>query len=264
MIAVCDVLGFSELVVGQPLSQVVNSYMLGLYRCLEHSVRQEPPAGSEHPVDMLRQQKRLGVAWFSDTILLYGLDDKDETCWVVIEAARWLIHGTLFMQPNFAKPGIRTRAGTTMGSSTRTRSEGCFSAGPSLRGIRSNNSRTGVVVFSPRTLTNGYNISNCMASNCQNILCRTRGARTLNCSASWHWTGPLDHIHQVTCGGQMILQNQAQRIGRRNIQSAKSGITHGSFTGRCAAFVFQELEDSHERNVLLHFGQQRGNRAIHD
>ena len=76
MVAVCDVLGFSELVKDKDLSQVLHTYMLGLYRCLENSVTQRPPTGTEHPIEILRQQKRIGVAWFSDTILLYGLEDQ--------------------------------------------------------------------------------------------------------------------------------------------------------------------------------------------
>jgi hypothetical protein len=71
-IAVCDILGFSELVQKGPLDSVVSDALNWFRSALNQSIH-----GGQFPVrpprmDELSSHPKVGVTWFSDTILLYG------------------------------------------------------------------------------------------------------------------------------------------------------------------------------------------------
>jgi hypothetical protein len=63
-----------------------------------------PPALSS-----IRNQSRVGFAWFSDTVLLYSLDDDDLSCRNVLETVGWLLFTTMSSQ-------TRIRAGIAYGA----------------------------------------------------------------------------------------------------------------------------------------------------
>jgi hypothetical protein len=67
---------------------------------VEASVTHEVPTGTELSITRLPQSEHLGVARFSDTILLYALDDTNEACKKVMEVAGWLLFRTLFGAQN--------------------------------------------------------------------------------------------------------------------------------------------------------------------
>jgi len=95
LIAVCDILGFSTLVEKNSLDDVVSGALGWFRKALHHSLHKrdfpsEVPAktafvGNEH----------VGVAWFSDTVLLYTRRDDDEAVQQLILTIGWLLFETM-------------------------------------------------------------------------------------------------------------------------------------------------------------------------
>jgi len=103
MIAVCDILGFKDLVYKRGLSDLVKKDLSQFQRLVSFCVRQgEMPEIPPGIVDIC-EQNRVGFAWFSDTVLIYAQNDEDQSCRNVLETVGWLLF-------------------TTMSSSTRIRS----------------------------------------------------------------------------------------------------------------------------------------------
>jgi len=108
-VAVCDVLGFRKLVTDYPLNDVVNNALAFFRKTLHHSTHhdgfpEDPPSLKE-----LRNESRVGVAWFSDTVFFYSLADTDEDCRKVIESTAWLLFETMLY------PYTRVRAAVSYG-----------------------------------------------------------------------------------------------------------------------------------------------------
>lgn len=125
MVGVCDLLGFSNLVLSGDLTEIVKNHLGYLRKVLYHSIHQydfpeEPPSLSE-----LLDQDRVGFAWFSDTIFLYGQDDSEESNRHVIETIGWLISEAMLV------PQVRIRAGVSFGPMYIDSENGIF-VGPAL------------------------------------------------------------------------------------------------------------------------------------
>lgn len=110
LVAVCDIMGFSRLVRSTPLETIIEGPVRQLFLVIENSITQEEPIVSFEAVGNLRSERRVGIAWFSDTILIYGLDDSDQSCSHVIESVGWLIFRSFFQTPQ-----TRIRAGVGYG-----------------------------------------------------------------------------------------------------------------------------------------------------
>lgn len=109
MIAVCDILGFSNLIMNFPLDKIVSNSLVffqkALYQAMHHKdFPQNPPTLQE-----LKRQNRLGFAWFSDTVVFYTLKDNDEDCRTLLDTVAWLMLLTVF------KPDTRIRTGISYG-----------------------------------------------------------------------------------------------------------------------------------------------------
>jgi len=109
MVAVCDILGFSDLVEAEPLSLIINSHLPRFLKALENSVTQAEPTIEDLSITGLPQHAKIGIAWFSDTILIYALDDTNEACKKVVDTAGWLVFRTVFT------PKTRVRVGVSYG-----------------------------------------------------------------------------------------------------------------------------------------------------
>jgi hypothetical protein len=109
MIAVCDILGFTQLLESTPLQQVVSSHLDYFTKSLAFAVHQRNRADNAISLTALREQQRVGIAWFSDTVLVYSLGDSDEDCRRVIETVAWFLFVTMF------PPTARIRAGIGYG-----------------------------------------------------------------------------------------------------------------------------------------------------
>jgi len=109
MVAVCDLLGFSNLVEGKGLKDIIDGDIGYLRKILFRCLHQEDIPENAPTLNELCDQERVGFAWFSDTIIFYGIHDSYESNLRVIEAVGWLIFHSMF------KAEIRIRAGISYG-----------------------------------------------------------------------------------------------------------------------------------------------------
>ncbi|MCC7091802.1 MAG: hypothetical protein IT524_07595 [Nitrosomonas sp.] len=94
-IAVCDILGFSDLVRGNELDDVV-THSLGWFRkSLNHSLHKANFPTEVPPTADLDRHSKVGVAWFSDTVLFYTKNDTDEAVKELLSTVAWLVFETL-------------------------------------------------------------------------------------------------------------------------------------------------------------------------
>jgi len=98
LVAVCDILGFTNLILNHDLDALITG-KLSLFRKLlgfsvMHGAVPDFPAGLKE----LREQNRVGLAWFSDTIIIYAKKDDDLSCRNVLETVGWLLFHTMWSQ----------------------------------------------------------------------------------------------------------------------------------------------------------------------
>ncbi|HEY44510.1 MAG TPA: hypothetical protein G4O11_11070 [Anaerolineae bacterium] len=94
-IAMCDILGFSDLVQEKPLDSVVQDHLGWLRKAAHHSVHKGEFPSELPSLRALRDQSHLGIAWFSDTILIYTLEDTDENVRALTSSLGWLLFETM-------------------------------------------------------------------------------------------------------------------------------------------------------------------------
>lgn len=109
MVAICDILGFSELVENNPLDRVVHSSLEWLSRSLQHSMQKESFPDSTPSMHQLQKHSQVGLAWFSDTILIYTLEDTDACVNVLASTLGWLLFETMLTSD------VRLRCGISYG-----------------------------------------------------------------------------------------------------------------------------------------------------
>jgi hypothetical protein len=94
--ALCDILGFSELIKTQPLDTVIDKHLPSFQQALHGAIHgTDAPPGTLPSLEKLRDQTRLGIGWFSDTVLLYTLEDEDENVKMLIRAVGYLLFRTM-------------------------------------------------------------------------------------------------------------------------------------------------------------------------
>ena len=123
-IALCDILGFSELVANQTLDDVVQKPLTWVRRSLHRAVHQGADATEKPSLQDIQGQDKLGVAWFSDTILLYTLKDEDECIKLLLQAVGWLLFERMF------SPYARIRGGIAYGEAHLDASQSIFVGKP--------------------------------------------------------------------------------------------------------------------------------------
>ena len=94
-VAVCDILGFRSLIREKPLRNLLDTDFALFRKLLHFSLKQEDLPDLPPKLDELRNQDRVGFAWFSDTVLVYAKNDNDGSCQDVIETVQWLVFATL-------------------------------------------------------------------------------------------------------------------------------------------------------------------------
>lgn len=109
LIAVCDILGFSALVESCELNHVVDRAIGWFRKALHHSLHKGSFPENVPAMLDLDRHPHVGVAWFSDTVLLYTKSDSDESVRELLSAVGWLIFETMIYG------GTRIRAGIAYG-----------------------------------------------------------------------------------------------------------------------------------------------------
>jgi hypothetical protein len=137
LVAVCDVMGFSRLIRSIGVARVLDGPMQNMFRILENNITQEEPSVPFESVGDLKSGRRVGVAWFSDTILLFALDDSDLSCSHVIESVGWLIFRSFFT------PQTRIRAGISYGDFFAAEDRNLFLGNAMIDAMRKRKPRTG-------------------------------------------------------------------------------------------------------------------------
>jgi class 3 adenylate cyclase len=106
MVAVCDILGFSDLVERHSLDDVVDHAYGWFRKALHFSVHRGEFPSAVPPREAFGTHPALGVAWFSDTILLYTKSDDDEAIRQLVMSAGWLIFATMIEGTTRIRAGI--------------------------------------------------------------------------------------------------------------------------------------------------------------
>jgi hypothetical protein len=123
-IAVCDILGFKKLVRNNSLDDVVHKGLGEFRKTLYRVTHHREPLQEIPSLQGFTEQSRVGVAWFSDTILFYSLEDTEEDCRRVIESTAWLI---FFAMPNRA---LRVRGAMSYGEVFIDQTNGLYIGAP--------------------------------------------------------------------------------------------------------------------------------------
>jgi hypothetical protein len=127
---VCDILGFSNLVENHSLDVVVERALGWFRRSLHHSVFQNAFPGHIPEKGEFEEHSHVGVAWFSDTVLLYTLRDDDEAVRRLIMSVGWLLFETVIAGTT------RIRAGISYGEAYIDRKNAVFVGKPIIEAYR--------------------------------------------------------------------------------------------------------------------------------
>jgi len=112
-VAVCDILGFTNAVRSMPLDILVERHLGRLRKALYRAIYKDTPPSDPPPIEQLRDQSKLGIAWFSDTILLFTSEDTDESLSELTSTLGWLLFETIL------DGDLRLRCGVACGSELR-------------------------------------------------------------------------------------------------------------------------------------------------
>jgi|SRR5208337_1966314 len=110
-VAICDILGFTRLVQQNPLDQIVEKSLGWLRKSLHHSIHKLDFPSEVPSLKRLQGHPHLGLAWFSDTILIFTREDTDECLRSLLSSVGWLLFETMFTTD------VRLRCGISYGDS---------------------------------------------------------------------------------------------------------------------------------------------------
>lgn len=105
-IAICDILNFTEFVQNNQLDYVLKSSLGWFRKALHHSIHQEEFPSDVPSLTQLQSHSELGIAWFSDTILIYTLEDTKKCLQSLISSISWLLFETMFTEDTRLRCGI--------------------------------------------------------------------------------------------------------------------------------------------------------------
>jgi len=105
-LAVCDILGFSGLVEKNSLDFVVDQALAWFRQSLSHSVHKNGFPGQVPPTSDLDRHERVGVAWFSDTLLFYTKQDTDDAVRDLLATVAWLVFETMLQGQTRVRAGV--------------------------------------------------------------------------------------------------------------------------------------------------------------
>ncbi len=106
LVAICDILGFSKLILRNDVETVLNVGLNFFKKSLKHSVHKDSFPDETVSYKDLRNHRKLGVAWFSDTVLLYTRKDEDDVCRQLLQIVGWLIFENMLTLNSRMRVGI--------------------------------------------------------------------------------------------------------------------------------------------------------------
>lgn len=109
MVAVCDILGYSNLIKETPHSEVVSYHIENMQTALRSSIPNFPNQPTDVTSEQIFIEGLVGFATFSDTVLLYSLQDDRRGYRAVIEAS------TRLLARHILWPTLRFRIGIAYG-----------------------------------------------------------------------------------------------------------------------------------------------------
>jgi len=109
LVAICDILGFSKLILNNDVETVLRYGVDFLKKTLLHSIYKNEFLDYDVPYKELKTDNDLGISWFSDTILIYSRRDDNDACKKLLQTVGWLIF------ENMLSPNTRIRAGISYG-----------------------------------------------------------------------------------------------------------------------------------------------------
>lgn len=98
LVAVCDILGFKNLIKTRDLKELIAGDLAVFRKLVGFSINHGTVPNLPPPLNVLREQRKVGFAWFSDTLLIYAKDDEDMSCRDVLEVLGWLLFTTMSTQ----------------------------------------------------------------------------------------------------------------------------------------------------------------------
>ena len=106
VIAIGDILGFKDTVLGTELAVIIEQYFGFFRRALQHALCQQGWPTVPEDFEQLRASALIGLEWFSDTIVLFAREDTDASSKAVVDTAAWLLFETMYVTPVRLRFGI--------------------------------------------------------------------------------------------------------------------------------------------------------------
>lgn len=122
-VAMCDILGFKESL-KNPLDYVVEELLDYLKHALYWAIHRKAPPNDSISLEELRNDARLDLFWFSDTLLIYTREDKEECLQHLLSTIGCLLSITMH------KPGTRLRCGISYGETYIDTKESIYVGNP--------------------------------------------------------------------------------------------------------------------------------------
>jgi hypothetical protein len=124
LVAVCDILGFSKLVSQCSAEEIRSKYFDQVRKTAQFAIEKDYFPSNPSSLKKLNLHEEIGIAWFSDTILIYSLKDEEETCKNFMQTIGWFIFSNMFF------PQTRLRVGISYGPAVMDSEEQIFIGNP--------------------------------------------------------------------------------------------------------------------------------------
>jgi hypothetical protein len=94
-VAMCDILGFKNLVASTDLPTLVDDLLVSFRRALEFAMNKGKFPNAVPTLADIDRNPKIGIAWFSDTLLLYTREDSDDCLQELLATLGWLVFVTI-------------------------------------------------------------------------------------------------------------------------------------------------------------------------
>jgi len=106
LVALADILGFKQTVLHTPVDVVVREYFEFFRKAIQHSFELAGWPAAPEDFAQLKARLGMGMEWFSDTLILYALDDADAAITNLLRGVTWLVFETMYFHAVRLRVGI--------------------------------------------------------------------------------------------------------------------------------------------------------------